>query len=69
MHIECISTGDDLPAFLTNPENAGEDAPAFLKYPQGATLFAKDGEEKLADAKRLTRAPGILTLSGVPVIK
>ncbi|WP_233208945.1 hypothetical protein, partial [Erwinia sp. B116] len=69
VHIECISTGDGLPAFLTNPEKAGEDAPAFLKYPEGATLFAKDGEEKLVDAKRLTRAPGILTLSGVPVIK
>ncbi|MEN5017987.1 hypothetical protein ABEH87_16745 [Erwinia sp. Eh17-17] len=69
VHIECLSMDDGLPAFLTNPDKVGEGSPAYLKYPEGATLYAKDAEGAMKDTGRVTRAPGILTLSGVPVIK
>jgi hypothetical protein len=58
-----------LPTFLTNPDKVGGDSPTFLKYPEGANLFAGNAEGAMVDTKRVTRAPGILTLSGVSVIK
>ncbi|MBN1086027.1 hypothetical protein JNO12_15530 [Erwinia aphidicola] len=69
VHIECLSMDGRLPAFLTNPDKVGEGSPGFLKYPVGAKLYAPDAEGAMKDTGRLTRAPGILTLSGVPVIK
>ncbi len=69
VHIECLSMDDTLPTFLTNPEHVGTDSPAFLKYPEGAVLYAKNAEGVMAATQRKTRAPGILTLSGVPVLK
>src|SRR5471030_1963681 len=69
VHIECLSMDDTLPTFLTNPEHVGADSPAFLKYPEGAVLYAKNAEGVMAATQRKTRAPGILTLSGVPVLK
>lgn len=69
VHIECLSMDGRLPAFLTNPDKVGESSPGFLKYPGGAKLYAPDAEGAMKDTGRLTRAPGILTLSGVPVIK
>lgn len=69
VHIECLSMDDSLPTFLTNPEHAGEQSPAFLKHPEGATLFVKNGEGEMADSTRKTKAPGILTLSKVPVLE
>ena len=68
VHIECLSMDDKLPAFLTNPEHVGADSPVFLKYPEGAVLCAKNAEGIMKATDRKTRAPGILTLSGVPVI-
>src|SRR5471030_353984 len=69
VHIECLSMDDTLPTFLTNPEHVGADSPAFLKYPEGAVLYAKNAEGVMAATQRKTRSPGILTLSGVPVLK
>jgi len=69
VHIECLSMDDKLPAFLTNPEHAGVDSPVFLKYPEDAVLYAKNAEGVMAATDRKTRAPGILTLSGVPTLK
>jgi hypothetical protein len=69
VHIECLSMDSKLPTFLTNPDKIGEDSPTFLKYPEGANLFAGNAEGAMVDTKRVTRAPGILTLSGVPVIR
>ncbi|MCY1701002.1 hypothetical protein OVA10_23665 [Lelliottia sp. SL45] len=69
VHIECLSTDEGLPTFLTNPEGAGEQSPAFLKYPEGATLFARNSEGGMEDSRRKTKAPGILTLSRVPVLE
>lgn len=68
VHIECLSMDDKLPTFLTNPEHVGADSPVFLKYPEGAVLCAKNAEGIMKATDRKTRAPGILTLSGVPVI-
>jgi hypothetical protein len=67
VHIECLSMDSKLPTFLTNPDKVGGDSPTFLKYPEGANLFAGNAEGAMVDTKRVTRAPGILTLSGVPV--
>ncbi len=69
VHIECLSMDSKLPTFLTNPDKVGGDSPTFLKYPEGANLFAGNAEGAMVDTKRVTRAPGILTLSGVPVIR
>jgi len=69
VHIECLSMDEGLPTFLTNPEGAGEQSPAFLKYPEGATLFARNSEGGMEDCRRKTKAPGILTLSRVPVLE
>ncbi|WP_241673527.1 glycoside hydrolase family 19 protein [Ewingella americana] len=69
VHIECLSMDNKLSTFLTNPEHVGEDSPAFLKYPEGAVLCAKSAEGVMAETDCKTRAAGILTLSGVPVIK
>jgi predicted chitinase len=69
VHIECLSMDSKLTTFLTNPDKVGGDSPTFLKYPEGANLFAGNAEGAMVDTKRVTRAPGILTLSGVPVIR
>ncbi|MEA9393233.1 hypothetical protein SJI19_22280, partial [Acerihabitans sp. TG2] len=69
VHIECLSMDDRLPTFLTNPDQVGADAPAFLKYPKGALLYAKNAQGTMTATDRKTRAPGILTLSGVPFIE
>jgi hypothetical protein len=69
VHIECLSMDSKLPTFLTNPDKVGGDSPTFLKYPEGAKLYAKDAEGTMKDTGRVRRATGILTLSGVPVIK
>lgn len=69
VHIECFSTDDKLPTFLTNPEHVGEQHPAFLKYSKAASLLTKDAQGQMVDSTRKTLASGIVTLSKVPVVE
>ncbi|EOI5715202.1 glycoside hydrolase family protein [Cronobacter turicensis] len=68
VHIECLSTDDNLENFLTNPEKVGEDAPVFLKYDKDVPLMMPDAKGVMADAQRKTRAPGLVEMSQVSAV-
>ncbi|EPT7065485.1 hypothetical protein ACVR2O_004104 [Cronobacter turicensis] len=67
VHIECLSTDDNLENFLTNPEAAGKDNPLYIRCTPGLALYQHDvntGFIKTADS---TKEDTLLLLSNVPV--
>lgn len=66
VHIECISTDMNLPAFLQNPEHVGKDNPVYMKFPDGTPLCTKNLTTKtITPDGRSTRGEAILTLNQV----
>ncbi|MDK1229592.1 hypothetical protein [Cronobacter turicensis] len=65
VHIECLSTDENLENFLTNPEKVGEDDPVCLKYDKDVPLMMPDAKGVMVDAQRKTRAPGVVEMSQV----
>ncbi|EPF4655188.1 CHAP domain-containing protein [Cronobacter sakazakii] len=68
VHIECLSTDDNLENFLTNPEKVGEDDPVCLKYDKDVPLMVPDAQGVMVDAQRNTRAPGRVEMSQVSAV-
>lgn len=65
-HIECLSTDDNLEAFLKNPETVGESTPLYLKCPPGLPLFSKDLKTRvIASNGTVSQGEVILKLSKV----
>ncbi|ELQ6223017.1 hypothetical protein R2320_004343, partial [Cronobacter turicensis] len=65
VHIECLSTDENMENFLTNPEKVGEDDPVCLKYDKDVPLMMPDAKGVMVDAQRKTRAPGVVEMSQV----
>lgn len=68
VHIECLSTDDNLENFLTNPEKVGEDDPVCLKYDKDVPLMVPDAQGVMVDAQRNTRAPGRVEMSQLSAV-
>ncbi|EOW6619290.1 hypothetical protein ACVS9W_003895 [Cronobacter dublinensis] len=67
VHIECLSTDDNLENFLTNPEAAGKDNPLYIRCTPGLALYQKDVEAGFVKTGSKTKEDNILLLSKVPV--
>lgn len=64
VHIECLSTDNNLETFLKNPEKVGENAPLYLRCPSGLSLFSKDLNTKaMVSNGRTSQGEALLTLS------
>ncbi|WP_314138395.1 hypothetical protein [Buttiauxella noackiae] len=69
VHLECLSPGDKLVTFLTNPDNVDvNDKAAYLKYEKDAALFMKNGQGQIVASTRRTRNQGIATRSKVATL-
>ncbi|MCG0458850.1 glycoside hydrolase family 73 protein [Enterobacter cloacae complex sp. ECC445] len=66
VHIECISTDKNLPAFLQNPERVGKDNPVYVKFPDGTPLCAKNlATRAITPDGRSTRGEAIMKVKQI----
>ncbi|EPE2736783.1 lytic transglycosylase domain-containing protein [Cronobacter sakazakii] len=67
VHIECLSTDDNLENFLTNPEAAGRDNPMYIRCTPGLALYLQDVNRGFIKTADSTKEDTFLLLSQVPV--
>ncbi|EOC1335837.1 hypothetical protein ACI09U_003626 [Cronobacter turicensis] len=67
VHIECLSTDDNLENFLTNPEAAGKDNPLYIRCTPGLALYQHDVNTGFIKTAGSTKEDTLLLLSNVPV--
>ncbi|NHV08878.1 glycoside hydrolase family 104 protein [Cronobacter turicensis] len=67
VHIECLSTDDNLENFLTNPEATGKDNPLYIRCTPGLALYQHDVNTGFIKTAGSTKEDTLLLLSNVPV--